>query len=92
MPAFSRHLVFLGWHHWLGWAAHQQAGTSNPQVGQGKQGVQLLGVLAQASVAVDLSMAAVDLKELHAKIGQLTLEKDFLQSVLSKAGLLSVSQ
>lgn len=91
MPAKRRHLVFLGWHHWLGWATHQQAGTSNPQVGQGKQGVQLLGVLAQASVS-DLSMAAVDLKELHAKIGQLTLEKDFLQSVLSKAGLLSVSQ
>ncbi len=33
---------------------------------------------------------AVDLKELHAKIGLLTLEKDFLQSALSKAGLLSV--
>lgn len=31
----------------------------------------------------------VDLKELHAKIGQLTLEKDFLQGALSKAGLLS---
>lgn len=30
----------------------------------------------------------VDLKELHAKIGQLTLEKDFLQGALSKAGLL----
>lgn len=32
---------------------------------------------------------AVDLKELHAKIGRLTLEKDFLQGALSKAGLLS---
>lgn len=32
---------------------------------------------------------AVDLKDLHAKIGQLTLEKDFLQDALSKAGLLS---
>ena len=32
---------------------------------------------------------AVDLKELHAKIGQLTLEKDFLHGALSKAGLLS---
>jgi transposase len=31
----------------------------------------------------------VDLKELHAKIGQLTLEKDFLRGALSKAGLLS---
>ena len=35
---------------------------------------------------------AVDLKELHAKIGQLTLEKDFLQSALSIAGLLSVKR
>ena len=31
----------------------------------------------------------VDLKELHAKIGQLTLEKDFLHGALSKARLLS---
>ena len=31
----------------------------------------------------------VELKELHAKIGQLTLEKDFLHGALSKAGLLS---
>lgn len=34
----------------------------------------------------------IDLKELHAKIGQLTLEKDFLQGALSKAGLLSGSK
>jgi len=32
---------------------------------------------------------AVDLKALHAKIGQLTLENDFLESALTKAGLLS---
>jgi len=31
----------------------------------------------------------VDLKELHAKIGQLTLENDFLSGALTKAGLLS---
>ncbi|BCZ84810.1 transposase [Paraburkholderia terrae] len=31
----------------------------------------------------------VDVKVLHAKIGQLTLENDFLESALSKAGLLS---
>jgi transposase-like protein len=33
---------------------------------------------------------AVDLKALHAKIGQLTLENDFLEGALGKAGLLSV--
>ena len=32
----------------------------------------------------------VDLKPLHAKIGQLTLENDFLETALTKAGLLSV--
>jgi transposase len=31
----------------------------------------------------------VDLDRLHAKIGQLTLENDFLETALSKAGLLS---
>jgi transposase len=30
----------------------------------------------------------VDLKELHAKIGQLALENDFLSGALGKAGLL----
>ena len=31
----------------------------------------------------------IDLKALHAKIGELTLENDFLESALTKAGLLS---
>jgi len=34
----------------------------------------------------------VDLKVLHAKIGQLTLENDFLESALTKAGLLSAKR
>ena len=32
---------------------------------------------------------AVDVKDLHAKIGQLTLENDFLSGALGKAGLLA---
>jgi transposase-like protein len=32
---------------------------------------------------------AVDVKSLHAKIGELTLENDFLEGALNKAGLLS---
>jgi transposase len=32
---------------------------------------------------------AVDVKTLHAKVGELTLENDFLEGALSKAGLLS---
>ena len=35
------------------------------------------------------STPAVDVKSLHAKIGELTLENDFLEGALSKAGLLS---
>ena len=34
----------------------------------------------------------VDVKELHAKIGQLTLENDFLEGALTKAGLLSAKR
>jgi transposase len=35
---------------------------------------------------------AVDVKELHAKIGELTLENDFLSGALGKAGLLSAKR
>ena len=34
----------------------------------------------------------VDLKALHAKIGELTLETDFLESALIKAGMLSAKR
>ena len=43
----------------------------------------------------DMSEAAassVDLKSLHAKIGELTLENDFLEGALTKAGLLSAKR
>jgi transposase-like protein len=35
---------------------------------------------------------AIDLKALHAKIGQLALENDFLEGALTKAGLLSAKR
>ena len=35
---------------------------------------------------------AVDLKVLHAKIGELALENDFLEGALIKAGMLSVKR
>jgi transposase-like protein len=38
------------------------------------------------------STPAVDVKSLHAKIGELTLENDFLEGALSKAGLLSAKR
>jgi transposase len=36
--------------------------------------------------------ATVDLKTLHAKIGELALENDFLSGALSKAGMLSAKR
>ena len=36
--------------------------------------------------------SGVDLKSLHAKIGELTLENDFLEGALTKAGLLSAKR
>src|ERR1700694_1955526 len=36
--------------------------------------------------------SAVDVKSLHAKIGELTLENDFLEGALGKAGLLSAKR
>ena len=35
---------------------------------------------------------AIDVKSLHAKIGELTLENDFLEGALGKAGLLSAKR
>ena len=53
-------------------------------------------LLARAAIVFGMDMAAgappVDLKELHAKIGQLALENDFLAGAPSKAGMLSVKR
>jgi hypothetical protein len=38
------------------------------------------------------SEPAVDLKDLHAKIGELTVQNDFLSGALNKAGLLSAKR
>jgi transposase-like protein len=35
---------------------------------------------------------AIDVRSLHAKIGELTLENDFLEGALTKAGLLSAKR
>ena len=50
---------------------------------------QLLNQAASVFGASDSPEPDVDLKELHAKIGQQALEIDFLAGALSKAGLLS---
>jgi transposase len=51
---------------------------------------QLVGGAAEVFGASGGATApAVDVKTLHAKIGELTLENDFLSGALGKAGLLS---
>ena len=50
---------------------------------------QLLERAASVFGTESTSAPPVDLKELHAKIGQLALENDFLSGALGKAGLLS---
>ena len=48
------------------------------------------GVFGPGSAAP--ATPAIDVKSLHAKIGELTLENDFLEGALSKAGLLSAKR
>ena len=50
-----------------------------------------MGVFGSGPAAAEAA-PTVDLKLLHAKIGELTLEKDFLSGALSKAGLLSAKR
>lgn len=38
------------------------------------------------------AISGIDVKSLHAKIGELTLENDFLEGALTKAGLLSAKR
>ena len=45
-----------------------------------------------AASAAPAAAAAVDVKTLHAKIGELTLENDFLAGALTKAGMLSAKR
>jgi transposase len=44
------------------------------------------------SGATSAEAAPVDLKALHAKIGEATLENDFLEGALGKAGVLSAKR
>jgi transposase-like protein len=53
-------------------------------------------LLDQAATVFELGAASkepsVDIKTLHAKIGELALENDFLEGALTKAGLLSAKR
>ena len=62
-----------------------QIATWRGQLLEGAAGV--FGGVSNAAAA-----PAVDLKALHAKIGELALENDFLAGALSKAGMLSAKR
>ena len=53
---------------------------------------QLLERAASVFGAESAAPPTVDIKELHAKIGQLALENDFLAGALGKAGLTSAKR
>ena len=50
------------------------------------------GVFGQEKNEAGPPPPTVDLKALHAKIGELTLENDFLEGALTKAGMLSAKR
>jgi hypothetical protein len=52
----------------------------------------MAGLFSKEGAAKPSGPSEADLKVLHAKIGQLTLENDFLEGALSKAGLLSAKR
>jgi transposase len=48
--------------------------------------------LAPAAATEPRNRPSIDVKSLHAKIGNLALENDFLEGALNKAGLLSAKR
>ena len=50
------------------------------------------GVFGSGAGAAANTPPPIDVKSLHAKIGELTLENDFLEGALTKAGLLSAKR
>jgi hypothetical protein len=52
----------------------------------------MAGLFANQGTSKPSGPSEADLRVLHAKIGQRTLENDFLEGVLSEAGLLSAKR
>jgi len=67
-----------------------QFGVHPTQITEWKQ--QLLTRAVDVFGGTNATSDAPDLKVLHAKIGQLALENDFLEGALIKAGLLSAKR
>ena len=60
-------------------------GGDADSAGGGREGEGVMASEFDSKVATPTA-PVVDVKELHAKIGQLTLENDFLEGALTKAG------
>ena len=70
----------------------RQSDVQQNQIHQRKRQLQERAADVLGAGGTASSEPQVDLKELHAKIGQLTLENDFLSGALNKAGLLSAKR
>ena len=69
-----------------------QYGVHVSQITAWKEQLQANAANVFGSGGAAVAAPAVDIKSLHAKIGELTLENDFLEGALSKAGLLNAKR
>ncbi len=76
---------------WLNWRSNSMCILTKLPSGKRSSLEGAVGVFG-AEARSEAVAPTVDLKSLHAKIGELTLENDFLEGALSKAGMLSAKR
>ena len=90
-PAFKAKealAAIKGYRRWLSWRNSSMSTPIRSHRGKRSSRAAAVDVFGPGS-GNEAVHQAVDVKSLHAKIGELTLENDFLEGALSKAGLLS---